>query len=103
MVSNNNDALLPSIHRSFVDLSSSSSQAVRVSVFWGYSFGGGESGRILSKPSLLLLVSSTLPTLALNIIIIIVVIIKTRKMCLCPWKIHQPLYGSSLPIESYNS
>ncbi len=54
---------------SLVDSSSSSSQAVRVRVFWGSDFGGrpeGGGGRILSKSSLLVLVSPTLPTIALK-------------------------------------
>ncbi len=61
MVNVDNDALHSSIHRSLVDLSSSSSQAVCVRVFAGVALG-----RILSESSLLLLVSSTLPTLALT-------------------------------------
>ncbi len=52
--------------RSLVDSSSSSSQVVHVRVFWGSGFGGRGGGRILSKSGLLLLVSPTLPTLALK-------------------------------------
>ncbi len=63
MVNDDNDALRSSIHRSLVDLSSSSSQAEHVCVFWRVWFGGG---CILSKSGLLLLISSTLPTLPLR-------------------------------------
>ncbi len=74
MVSDDSDVLRSSTKHSLVDSSSSSSQAVRVCVFWGSGFGERPErgcGWILSKSSLLLLVSPTLPTLALSLISVI--------------------------------